>query len=107
MGTAVPPHLPAPGVPTKGAARRRPLNYRCDGHTRPVLLTRKPCAGSRAFFRKLTGDGRVKAVTKDSTWRGAPSAIRPRLAEGGRGEGGSSVSPCAGACAAPPAPRAA
>ncbi|GIU57868.1 hypothetical protein NicSoilC12_36170 [Arthrobacter sp. NicSoilC12] len=53
----------------KGSAPASAAHYCCDGLTRPVLLARartvatKSPPHARVFFRKLTGDGRVKAAT--------------------------------------------
>ena len=38
-------------------------HYCCDGLTRPVLLGTVGCGLAVPFFRKLTGDGRVKAAS--------------------------------------------
>ncbi len=91
-GTAVPPHLPALKQAPEGAVPAPAAHYCCDGLTRPVLLTlQRTFLCGRAFFRKLAGDGRVKAagtsltaVVPDSLTNGLPlsglpAPIMPRL----------------------------
>src|SRR6478735_11881475 len=65
----------------RGAAPASAAHYCCDGLTRPVLLARARTVATRSppharvFFRKLTGDGRVKAATSMVLQFTVPNAV--------------------------------